>query len=256
MSSTTATITAPADPDAILAPSKSQRAYHWIKDRIAGGSYSPGYRLVLGQIAKELGVSVVPVREAIRLLQAEGLVTFERNIGAQVAMIEQTEYLFTMQTLGLVEGAATALSAPSIGPEEIARAREINAQLVHSLESFQPHRFTELNLAFHSVLFEHCPNPHILDLVHRGWNRLNVLRDSTFSFVPGRARESVREHEKLLELIETGADPLEIELAARAHRTATLDAFLAYQAEHERGEDPSPRPSSPPPASPRTKDEQ
>jgi DNA-binding GntR family transcriptional regulator len=105
--------------------------------------------------------------------------------------------------------------------------------MVHCLDDFNPHRFTELNREFHSVLFEECPNPHILDLVHRGWNRMNVLRDSTFSFVPGRARQSVAEHEQLLQLIERGADALEIELAARAHRTATLDAMLAYQAEHK-----------------------
>ena len=60
-----------------------------------------------------------------------------------------------------------------------------------------------------------------------------MVRDSTFSFVPGRSRASVQEHEELLRLIETNAAPLEIELAARAHRTATLDAMLAYQAEHK-----------------------
>ena len=61
---------------------------------------------------------------------------------------------------------------------------------------------------------------------------MSALRDSTFSFVPGRARESVQEHEDLLELIESGTDSMQIELAARAHRTGTLDAFLAYQNEH------------------------
>jgi DNA-binding GntR family transcriptional regulator len=209
--------------------SKSQRSYQWIKARIADGSYTPGYRLVLGQIARELDVSAVPVREAIRMLEAEGLVTFERNVGAQVAMLEETEYLYTMQTLSLVEGAATALSMPHITAADIARARAVNAEMIQCLQNFHPHRFTELNLEFHSILFEGCPNPHILDLVHRGWGRLGVLRDSTFSFVPGRAEESVVEHEDLLALIESAADPLEVELAARAHRTATLDAFLAYQ---------------------------
>jgi DNA-binding GntR family transcriptional regulator len=86
-----------------------------------------------------------------------------------------------------------------------------------------------LNLEFHSVLFERCPNPHILDLVHRGWARLTVLRDSTFSFVPGRARASVLEHDDLLQQLERGDAPLDIELAARAHRTRTLDAFLQHQ---------------------------
>lgn len=209
--------------------SKAQRAHSWIKSRIADGTYSPGYRLVLGQIAKDLDVSVVPVREAIRLLEAEGLVTFERNVGAQVAMHDETEYLYTMQTLSIVEGAATALSAPHITAEDIARARQINERMIDCLEHFDPHRFTELNLEFHSVLFENCPNPHILDLVHRGWGRLTVLRDSTFSFVPGRARASVVEHEELLQQIEAGAAPLDIELTARAHRTRTLDAFLTYQ---------------------------
>ncbi|MGW9631976.1 GntR family transcriptional regulator [Agromyces sp. NPDC055520] len=214
--------------------SKSQQAYRFIRTRIDDGRYVPGYRLVLSAIAGELDVSVVPVREAIRRLEAEGLVTFERNVGAQVALIKETEYLHTMQTLALVEGAATALSAPAITPDHIRRAREINERMRRTLDDFEPHRFTELNLEFHSVLFEECPNPHILDLVHRGWNRMKVLRDSSFSFVPGRAHESVEEHERLLRLIEQGADALEIELAARGHRTATLDAVLASQARHAR----------------------
>jgi len=227
------------------AESKSQLAYRFIRERIDDGRYVPGYRLVLAQIAGELDVSVVPVREAIRRLEAEGLVTFQRNVGAQVALIKETEYLHTMQTLSIVEGAATSLSAPHLSPEHLRRAREINERMRHTLDDFDPHRFTELNLEFHSVLFEECPNPHILDLVHRGWNRMKVLRDSSFSFVPGRARESVEEHERLIELIEDGADPLDIELAARRHRTATLDAVLAYQSGHKHPAAPA-RPGSVP----------
>lgn len=212
--------------------SKSQQAYSWIKARIADGSYVSGYRLVLGAIAKQLGISVVPVREAIRLLEAEGLVSFERNVGAQVALLDELEYVFTMQTLSIVEGSATAMSAPHLTGSDLDRARGINERMTASLDEFQPHRFTELNLEFHAVLFEPCPNPHILDLVHRGWDRLRVLRDSSFSFVPGRAAESVREHDEILTLIETEAPVLEIELAARAHRARTLDAVVAYQASH------------------------
>ncbi|MHB1172257.1 MAG: GntR family transcriptional regulator [Lacisediminihabitans sp.] len=212
--------------------SKAQLAYQWIKARISDGSFSPGYRLVLGQIARELGVSPVPVREAIRLLEAEGLVTFERNVGAQVTMIDSTEYLYTMQTLSLVEGYATALSAPSIDADTLRRARLLNEEMGESLRHFDPASFTRLNLEFHSVLFETCPNPHILDLVHRGWSRLGALRESTFSFVPGRARDSVAEHAALIDLVENGAEPLQIELAARNHRLGTLDAFLNHQALH------------------------
>jgi len=212
------------------AESKSQRAYRFLRERIDDGRYVPGYRLVLAQIATELDVSVVPVREAIRRLEAEGLVTFVRNVGAQVALQQEAEYLHTMQTLALVEGFATSISAPYLTADHVARAREVNERMRRTLDDFDPHRFTELNLEFHAVLFEECPNPHVLDLVHRGWNRMRVLRDSSFSFVPGRARDSVAEHARIVDLIEQGAAPLEIELAAREHRTATLDAVLAYQA--------------------------
>jgi DNA-binding GntR family transcriptional regulator len=212
--------------------SKSQLAYHWIKERITTGAYGSGYRLVLGAIAAELGISAVPVREAIRMLEAEGLVTFERNVGAQVAMVDEGEYVATMQVLSIVEGAATALSAPFVGADELTRARAINDQMRETLAHFDPHRFTQLNLAFHSVLFEACPNPQLLDLVHRGWGRLAVLRDSTFSFVPGRAEESVREHEELLELIASGAPAGQLEGAARAHRMRTVEALLDYQLAH------------------------
>ncbi|WP_332761355.1 GntR family transcriptional regulator [Pseudarthrobacter sp.] len=207
--------------------SKSEQAYAAVKARIVDGTYSPGYRLVLAAIAKDLGVSVVPVREAIRRLEAEGLVTFERNVGATVSGIDPTEYLYTMQTLSIVEGAATALSAPLIDSVAIARARAVNEDMRECLQHFDPVRFTHLNQDFHSILFEHCPNPHILDLVHRGWNRLASLRSSTFRFVPGRAHESVDEHEALLQLIESGAGAEEIEQSARRHRAATLDAYLA-----------------------------
>src|SRR6478735_9524114 len=206
--------------------SKSEQAYEWLRERIARHEYGPGYRLVLGPIADGLGMSVVPVREAIRRLEAEGLVTFERNVGARVAVVDESEYVFTMQTLGLVEGAATSLSAPLLTTADLDRAALVNERMARLLDDFDPHQFTQLNQQFHSVLYEPCPNPHILDLVQRGWSRLSGLRDSTFAFVPGRAHHSVDEHAEIVELIRTGADPLEIELAARTHRWRTMDAFL------------------------------
>lgn len=207
--------------------SKAQRAYAFLRERIEDGTYSPGYRLVLGQIARELNVSPVPVREAVRLLEAEGLVSYERNVGAQVAMPDPDLYVHTMDTLGLVEGYATALALPTITPERIAEARAINEQLARTLDAFDPATFTRLNAEFHETLFQGCPNPHVLDLVQRGWRRLHAMRVSTFGFVPGRAAASVAEHEHLLDLIEQGADATEVESAARLHRHNTLNAFLA-----------------------------
>ncbi|MER7604671.1 GntR family transcriptional regulator [Nocardioides sp. NPDC127503] len=207
---------------------KSQHAYRWIRERIESGQFSPGYRLVLDAIARETGMSKVPVREAIRLLEAERLVIVQRNVGAQVAFMHEEEYLHTMQTLALVEGAATAMCASNLDPRRLARARTINEQMDAALNRLDPQRFSELNRSFHAELYGDCPNPHILDLVHRGWNRLALLRESVFGFVPERAAKSVREHDDLLRRIEAGASLSDIENAARRHRLNTLDAVLAH----------------------------
>jgi DNA-binding GntR family transcriptional regulator len=213
--------------DTVQTASKSQLAYEHLHDRITRHVYSPGYRLVLGTIADELGMSVVPVREAIRRLEAEGYVTFERNVGARVAVPDESEYVYTMQTLGLVEGSAISLAAPLLTPDVLAEARAVNDRLHRLLDHLDPHEFTRLNHQFHAILFERCPNPHILELVHRGWRRLPDVRDSTFAVIPERASHSVAEHEQIMHLIETGAPALEIELAARDHRWRTMNEFIA-----------------------------
>lgn len=216
---------------ALNGQSKAVRAHRWVRAHIDSGHFAPGARLVLDQIARELGISPVPVREALRMLEAEGLVEFERNIGARVRMANAIEYEHAMQTLAIVEGAATGLSAGSLTAVDLRRARTANEKLRRCLEDFDPLAFTRLNHEFHEALFCRCANADLLELVVRGWQRLQLLRQSTFSFVPERAVQSVDEHDHLLRLVESQAEPLEIEVASREHRLNTLRAMHEYQRE-------------------------
>lgn len=210
--------------------SKADQAYREILAGINAGRYAPGARLVLSQLAAELDMSVVPVREAIRRLQSDSIVAYTRNVGATVIGIDPEVYHHTMETLALVEGFSTAQCAPLVTAEELGRARELNERMRALLTDFDAREFTTLNKEFHSVLFEHHQNPHILDLVHRGWARLAALRSSTFAYVPGRAKTSVAEHDHLLDLIAAGADFATVEEAARRHRLNTLNAYLDHVA--------------------------
>ncbi len=209
------------------ASSKSEVAYAWIHDRIVSSVFGPGHRLVLGRIAERLDMSVVPVREAIRRLEAQGLVTYEHNVGASVAIVDEAEYVHTMQTLALVEGSAVGLALGFITGDDLDRATAINQRMRALLDDLDPHTFTKLNWQLHAVLYERCPNPHILELVRGGWGRLSRLRDSTFAVVPSRAQHSVSEHEDLIDLIRRGGEAFEIEIAFRNHRLRTIDAYLA-----------------------------
>ena len=73
--------------------SKHQRAYAVIRQRILDGVYQPGHRLVIDALATEFGVSPVPVREAIRRLEAEGRIVYRHNAGARVAPIDRRRSL-------------------------------------------------------------------------------------------------------------------------------------------------------------------
>ena len=204
--------------------SKSQLAYEHLRDGITRGGYGPGYRLVLDQLARELRMSVVPVREAIRRLEAEGVVTFERNVGARVAAIDPVDYQDTCQTLAIVEGAAVALA--QLSAADLAEARAINDRLRQCLADFDPVRFTRLNEAFHRTLSDPCPNAQLKNLVDGGWRRLAGLRRSTFGNAAGRAHASVAEHDALLALLTDGAAPADVEAAVREHRLAGMRAYL------------------------------
>lgn len=208
--------------------SKVQHAYDWLSGQISARRFGPGHRLVLSQIAEELGISVVPVREALRRLQAEGLVTYEPNIGATVAMPDAGEYADVMEGLSYVEGITTALSAPHLTADDLDQAQAINAQmrgLVATLEAFDPARFTRLNSEFHVVLYARCPNRWLRAAVERAWSRLDALRESTFSFIPVRATASVKEHDQILQAIRDGLPFDDLERLARDHRLRTLHTY-------------------------------
>ncbi|WP_116996584.1 GntR family transcriptional regulator [Desertimonas flava] len=205
--------------------SKTDQAYAHVRGKILDGSFPPGSRLVIEQIARDIGISVVPVREAIRRLEAEGYISYTRNVGAAVANVDLARYPETAETLAILESAATALAVPNIRPTDLAKARRINDGLRRTVEALDPIEFTKRNHQFHRVLFDRCPNVHLAKIVEREWSLLGTTRRSAFTFVPERALSSVDEHEELLRLIEIGASIVKIEQFARDHRLRTMHSL-------------------------------
>src|SRR5712691_8018087 len=94
--------------------SKQEHVYAWLRRRILDGSYPPGYRLVIDTIRHELDVSPMPVREAIRRLEAEHWVVYQRHAGARVAPRDAESWEEAIETLALLEGFVTARAAPHV----------------------------------------------------------------------------------------------------------------------------------------------
>lgn len=205
---------------------KTDYAYNEIRRRIVNREYPPKSRLVMANLARDLGVSVVPVREAVRRLDSEGLVVLHRNIGVEVAALDPTEWDAAMHVLSLLDGYATALATPHVTADEIESARSINDALRVSLAEGDPIEFSRLNKEFHLTLIARCPVLHLRVLVEREWDRLDAMRTSIFIAIPRRAAESVVEHETLLDLIAARSDPSDIEAYARDHKLRSRQAYL------------------------------
>jgi len=211
---------------------KQQRVYETLRERILNGAYGPGFRLVIDATAAELGVSTVPVREAIRRLEAEGLVVYRPNVGAQVSPAEPGLFEEELSVLAVLEGYATALAAPLLEAADLARLRETTELMVSAMERMDPLAFGRCNHEFHAVFADRCPNQVLVEMLREIERRLDAIRRTVFTHIPYRGAESVAEHRELIELVERGARGDRIERAARAHKLRTVESFRAWQREH------------------------
>ncbi|TCZ77761.1 GntR family transcriptional regulator [Paenibacillus albiflavus] len=201
---------------------KKQLAYDYIRSQIVNEVFGPGYRIVIDQIAKELKLSIIPVREAIRQLEADGLIQYKPYSGAIVSKINEEEYLETLAVLAVLEGYATSLSSKLMDADSIKQLEEINQSMSDALYDFEFEEFGELNRKFHAVIIEYCGNEYLKEQIRQTWERLNRVRKSGFTFMPKRARDSIKEHAQIIDMIKTQASD---EQFVRQHKLNTVKAF-------------------------------
>jgi DNA-binding GntR family transcriptional regulator len=208
---------------------KQQQAYAQLRERILSGAYGPGYRVVIDALAEELGFSTLPIREAIRRLEAEGLLVFKPNTGAIVAPADPALFDEMVTSLAVLEGYATALAAPGMRAADITQLEQINARMIACMDQLDALGFGRANREFHMLIYERCPNAHIVELLKDTERRLDAIRRTVFTHIPYRGRKSIQEHEQIIELLRTSAPAAKIELAARKHKLATGKAFREWR---------------------------
>lgn len=205
--------------------SKTQYAYEFLRSKILEGVYVPGQRIVIDQIAKELGTSTIPIREAIRNLESDGLIQYKPYSGAIVSAINETEYIEVLSVIAILEGFAASLSARHLTAQNFNELQQLNDQMDEALTNFEFEKFGQLNRKFHAVIFEKCGNTFLIDQIGLAQQRLDRVRRSIFTFVPQRARQSIEEHVAIINLFKENAPAHKIEEVVRQHRINTLIAF-------------------------------
>jgi DNA-binding GntR family transcriptional regulator len=197
-----------------------------LSERIVAGAYAPGQRIMEQAVAAEFGVSRGPVREALRILERDGLVTILPRRGALVTKLSTAELKEIFDIRAMLNGLRDRLIAESSerGKAVAVLGAEVAKLARYAKDARRGQEYVELVWSLNRVLTEMCPNVRlksILDALARQTLRYSQLGLST----PERRRQSVRHWENLLEAIKRG-DGAAAERIARERVIDSRDAAL------------------------------
>lgn len=183
-----------------------------LRERILGGSVPPGERLVEGRLSEELGVSRMPVREALRKLASEGLVTIEPRRGATVTTFSSEQVRELVEVRATLEGLNAKLAAKRHDPAQIAQLERILEEGARLAESGDIAATSAMNQRFHDALGNIAANSVLQDI-------MRSLRDRTaLLFAPinrVRGKQNWDEHAAILRAVIKGDAELASLLATR-----------------------------------------
>ena len=165
------------------------------------GEEAPGARLTETDLAHRAGVSRSPVREALRILQSEGLVDIVPRYGAQVAQIgiADVEELYACRML--LEPVCTRLAVGALTPDGVAELDHLRAQMEEAVRN--PRQFLAVNIHYFRTLALHCPNDTLRELVELTWKKA-VRYWSIFARLPRYAEVSIVQHATLHDAVRRG----------------------------------------------------
>lgn len=202
-----------------------------IRGQILDGKLRPGERLVEDKLSAELGVSRVPVREALRMLSSEGLVRIEPNRGATVAEITPELVAELVEVRTLLEALNARLAARRHDPQIVALLQETLRRGNAAAQSGSSDQLARLNGEFHERLAEASRNSVLTEM-------MRSLRERTsLAFAlngRSRAREDWKEHAGILAAVIDGDEELAALLASR-HVQNAATAFAKAQEQGDSG---------------------
>jgi DNA-binding GntR family transcriptional regulator len=200
-----------------------QTVYEALVDLIVGGTLPPGQHLVEAELAKQLGVSRQPVREALHRLEAEGWVDLKPSLGAFVHIPTEEEVDQLLDVRGLLEAEAARLAARAAKPDALARLRGLLAEGADALAADDPDRVVAANNALHAEITALSDNAVLAELAGIvEWR----MRWYHWPVALRRGQKSWHEHEALIDAIEA-ADEAKAAQIMRHHVEMTRTAYHA-----------------------------
>jgi DNA-binding GntR family transcriptional regulator len=174
-----------------------------IRASILSGELKPGAKLTEQDLAAELEVSRTPIREAIRQLEVERLVTRTPFVGVTVTQLGPQEVIELLEIREVLEGLAARLATRHMDALHLQKLKKSMQQLAASARKGDVRAYLDQALAFRRLLVECCGSASLTEHVLAIENRLRLTGSRT-AMLPGRMEAAIEEHEKLLKAIERG----------------------------------------------------
>ena len=191
-----------------------------LRQRIVEGQIAPGAKLNERELSEQLQVSRTPLREAIKMLAAEGLVELLPNRGAVAASLSEQDVADTFEVIAGLEGQSGELAAQRISDAERAEIRALHYEMLAAFTRRDLSTYYRLNAQIHSLINAAARNP-VLTQTWRNVNaRLQALRFRS-NFDEAKWQRAVKEHERMVELLD-------------AHDGAGLRALLVLHLQNKR----------------------
>ena len=203
----------------------NQKAYRALKRAIIQGDLTPNSKLILSEIAKSLGISNTPIREAINKLASEGLVKIIPNKGIIVKEINIDDFQEILQIRAFLDGLIAKLASEKITDKEIDDMMEILHKMEQCVKEDDRLTYNDLDIKFHDFLLSIAGNNTLKEIynnliVHGHRFRLRTLK------IPDRMGKSLKEHLKIALRIKE-RNPDEANRASQEHIESILRSIEA-----------------------------
>lgn len=146
-----------------------------LRKAIIQGKLEPGRRLMENTVAKKLGVSRTPVREAIRMLELEGLVTMEPRCGAMVSSITRKEMKDVLELRCNLDAFSVKLAMERMKPDFISKLKDANRKLSNAITTGDVVAIADADVAFHEIIYDATENSRLEQT-------LNALNEHTYRY--------------------------------------------------------------------------
>lgn len=192
-----------------------------LRRRILSGELSRGARMPQDELAKQFGASITPVREALRLLEAEGLLVSEPHRGVRVAGVDLDKVKATYVVRRLVESYAMQRATTRMSPRDLKQARAMLVRMEQESAAGEVDAFRRDNREFHFFFYERCGMPSLSEQIEGMWQAFpwDLMLNT-----PERVRQSHQEHLEILRAVEA-VDVEAVAAATESHVAQGFDAI-------------------------------